>query len=128
MADSSDRKTLGAELDAARGAITGHAAAVRRDWNLSARLKTSVTNNRLAWVAGAAVVGLLLSKIPPLRRKVVVEVPHFAIGKVEKRGKRGLLASVLKVGLALAKPALGLWAKERWFSNRATAISRQERP
>ncbi len=116
MAKPPDRKELIAELAAARAALTAYATAVRHDLDLGARLKRSFQTNRTAWLGGAAVLGLLLSKVPSTRRKVVIHAPSAEAGKA---GKAGLLLLALKFGLNFAKPALLVWVKDRWLGRSA---------
>ena len=126
MAEPTDQKNLSAELAAARGKITGHTKALRHEWDLSARLKSSVERNRPAWIMGAALLGLLLSKIPPLRRTVVVEAPRFGFRAPEKRAKIGVFRSAVKIGLDLARPAVVFWAKRRFFPDIESTPSKRQ--
>lgn len=110
MANPPDRKALIAELAASRAALTGYATALRDDVALGAKLKRSFHANRTAWFSGAAVVGLLLSRLTGRRTKVVIHSP------VAEAGKTGLVLSALKFGLNFAKPALVGWITDRWLS------------
>lgn len=123
MAEPTDKKKLAQELDAARNRMTGYVGALRHDLDIGARLKTGVTKNPVAWFAGAVVVGLILSRIPSKRRKVVVKGPSFRNKDVENAGKAATALAVLKFGLDFAKPALVAWAKRRYFSGKANATS-----
>lgn len=125
MADSADQKRLTVELAAARGRMTGYVEALRHDLDFGARLKSGVAGNRIAWFAGAVVIGLLLSRIPPTRRKVVVKGPAFRSNQREKAGKAAMLLTVLKFGLDFAKPALVAWTKQRFFSGRKRTTQRR---
>ena len=118
MAETTGKQTLTSELASARGRMTGYAAAIRRDLDVGARLKISVTRNSPAWYAGAAVLGLLLSKIPPMHRKVVVGTPAFFPSQTRKAGKLAMLLGVLKFAADFAKPALLFWSKRRFLSGR----------
>lgn len=128
MAETTDKQNLAAELANARARMMGYTAAIRRDLDVGARLKSSVAKNTAAWFAGAAVLGLLLSKIPPLRRKVIVEVPSFRSAPVQKAGKMAAFFGILKFAADFAKPAIVLWAKRRFVSERPSPKSpRDER-
>lgn len=118
MPESTDKQTLAKELAEARDRMMSYTAAIRRDLDVGARLKSSVARNTGAWFAGAAVLGLLLSKIPPLRRKVVVEVPSYRAARVEKAGNMAALLGMLKFAADFAKPAIILWTKRRFLSDR----------
>lgn len=113
MANSPDREALIAELAASRAALTGYTTALRADVALGAKLKRSFQANRTVWLGGAAVLGLLLSKVSSTRRKVVIHAP------VAEAAKAGLVLSALKFGLNFAKPALFGWMKDRWLSRSA---------
>jgi len=118
MAESTDRKTLIAELANARDTLTGYTAALRHDMDFGANLKRRVRGNPTAWFGGAALFGLLLSRIPPLRRKPVVRGPIFARGQAEQAGKVAFGLTILKFVLDFARPTLLRWVKERYL-NRA---------
>lgn len=111
MANSSDHQALIAELAASRAALTGYTTAVRHDLDLGAKLKRSFKANQTAWLGGAAVLGLLLSKVPSTRRKVIIHAPPAA-----EAGKLALALTALKFALNFAKPALFDWVKDRWQS------------
>lgn len=113
MAETTDKQALAAELARARGKITEHSTAIGRNLDVGARLKTSVTSNPYAWYAGAAVVGLLLSKFLPIRRKVVVSPDVTFSGQVAKTGKLAMVFGVLKFAANFAKPAFLFWSKWR---------------
>src|ERR1043166_6563704 len=117
MAETTDKQELAAELARARGKRTGYATAIRRDLDVGARLKSSVIRNPCAWYAGAAVVGLLLSKIPTLRRKVVV-APRISFPGRPKTGKLAMVFGLLKFAADFAKPAFLFWLKRRSGSER----------
>lgn len=117
MATPAYRKKLSRDLESSREAMTAYVTALRHDLNFVARLKRSVGQNPLAWYAGAAVLGLLLSKIPPFRRKVVVQGPKLHSDAPKEAGSAALIVTVLKFALDLAKPALLRGFKE-WMSRR----------
>lgn len=123
MADSTDKTKLTAELAAARGRMAGYVAALRHDFDFGAKLKVGVAKNPAAWFAGAAVVGLLLSKIPPSPRKVVVKGPALRGSQAEQGGKAALLLTLLKFSLDFAKPALIAWTKKSIFTGRSRRAS-----
>jgi hypothetical protein len=103
MADQARKQSLRIDLDTARSRVTGYVTALRHDLNVGARLKSSLAHNRVAWFGAAGVLGLLLSKIPASRRKVVVKGPN---GQAEKAGKAAFALTALKFGLSIAKPAI----------------------
>ena len=110
MANPPDRKALIAELAASRAALAGFATALREDVAVGAKLQRSFHANRTVLISGAAVLGLLLSRLPGRRTKVVIQSP------AAQAGKAGLVLSALKFGLNFAKPALVGWITDRWLS------------
>ena len=114
--DPVEQSTLVAELSAARREIIRHGAALGDDWNLAARLRRSVSNNRLAWISGATVLGLLLSRLVPSRRKIVVVPPSPGLNQKKTTWTGAILLGVLKLGFTFVKPALTAWAQQRFSS------------
>ncbi len=123
MAGDPRKQTLTADLAAARARLTGYATALRHDLHVSRRLKSGVSGNPIAWFGGATVVGLLLSKLPPARRKVVVKGPAIRNDSAEKAGKAAFLLTALKFAFDFAKPTLIAWAKQRMFSEAGGSVS-----
>ena len=113
-----DKAVLIAELDAARAKIDKTGAAlreageeVRRKFDLSARAKESFAKHKPAWLGGAALFGLLLSKLPARKTTVFVGQASGATGKL------GAVWGVLKFAGGLAKPFLGDLAA-KWLASR----------
>ncbi len=116
MAEPTDRKELIAELDAARSALAGYGRAIRHDLDFGHILKRSFRRHAPVWFGGAAIVGLLLSRLPARRQKVVMKTPLFGgAKKAEKAGVIALALPVLKFALDFAKPAMLRWFKSRYF-------------
>ena len=113
-----DKATLIAELDAARAKIdkTGTSLReageeVRRKFDVSARAKESFAKHKPAWLGGAALFGLLLSKLPARKTTVFVGQASGVAGKM------GAVWGVLKFAGGLAKPFLGDLAA-KWLASR----------
>ncbi|MEO8350585.1 MAG: hypothetical protein ABI680_02570 [Chthoniobacteraceae bacterium] len=124
MATPIDRKALKSELALSREAMTAYVAAVRYDLDLGAKLKRGVRANPLVWYAAASVIGFLLSKSPPLYRKVVVKgpkLPKLSSDAPEKAGKAAVVVTLLKFGLDFAKPTLLRWFKDRFLGAKPSA-------
>lgn len=115
MAPTVDCKRVRTELESSRDAMTAYAAALRHDLDLGSKLKRGVRNHPLGWYAAAGVLGLLLSKIPPLHRRVVVKGPKLPGNAPEEAGLIALGIPVLKFALDFAKPALLRWFKDRFL-------------
>ncbi len=106
-----DKAALIAELDAARAKIAEAGEDVRRKFDVSARAKESFKKNRPIWLGGAAIFGLLLSKLPARKTTVFVDQASGATGKL------GAAWGVLKFAGGLAKPFLGDLAA-KWIAAR----------
>ncbi|MEO7318691.1 MAG: hypothetical protein ABIZ56_06860 [Chthoniobacteraceae bacterium] len=116
MANPTDKKTLIAELAAARGELRGYTTALRHDLDFGARLKRSVRSHPAVWFGGAAVLGLLLSRISPGRRKAAVPSSILRSPKTAQAGKAAFALTALKFAFDFARPALLRWIKERYMS------------
>ena len=112
MADPTKKQSLILALHEARGQLGGNIAGLKEDLSVGKRFRRSVRENRFAWFGGAAVLGLLLAKLPPMGRKVVVPQPIFARSP-EKAGKAALLLGALKIALDLGRPMIMSWLKDR---------------
>lgn len=110
MANQARKYSLIAELDSARAQLTDYTAAVRRDLDIGARLKAGFARNPTAWFGAAAVCGVILSRIPSSRRKVVVKGPAT---RNQQAGKAAFVLAALKFGLDFAKPAITGWVGKK---------------
>ena len=125
MAEQTLKQSLIADLESARAQLAGYSTALRHDLNVGARLKGGVARNPVAWFGAAAVVGLLLSKIPSPRRKTVIKMPASGKKQAGTAGKAAFALGALKLGLDFAKPAIMSWISkqlhDRMGSRRAGA-------
>jgi hypothetical protein len=124
MADPAKKQSLIREIQEARGQVAGNIVALKQDLSIGNRFRRSVRENPLAWYGSAALIGLLLSKIPPMGKKVVVPRPIFA--KEQKAGKAAMILGAIKIALDLGRPLIINWLKER-ASNRPP-MGRTPRP
>ena len=103
MADGDDRKSaLIAELAGQRARLSRHAECVQESMDVGARLRASFAGNRVAWLAGAAFVGVVLVRLRP-GRKVKMKGESAT---VKAAVGAGILLPVLKIAFDLARPAL----------------------
>ncbi len=121
MAYPARKEVLIADLATARTELAGYGQALARDLDVGARVKRGVRTHPAGWFGGAALLGLLLSKLPPLRRKVVVTPSLFRREPARGAGKAALIVTLAKLALDLAKPALTAWIKRRLFSGETAA-------
>lgn len=124
MADAAKKQSLIVQLREARGQIAGNISGLKQDLSIGQRFRRSVRENPVVWYAGAALLGLLLAKIPSMGKKIVVPQPIFT--KEPKAGKAAALLAGLKIILDFGRPTIMNWLKEHALS-RAAAQARPER-
>jgi hypothetical protein len=112
MAQDQRKAELTAELARARNRIAGNFGALRHDFDLPGRFKDAVMRKPVAWIGGATLFGILLSKLPARRKEVFVHSDGKP-AKVGNAGKAGLLLGALKIALDLSRPAITKWASQR---------------
>jgi hypothetical protein len=113
MADQDLKQSLINELAVARSQVGINKSELREDVAVGKKLKRQLRQNPLPWFAGAAVLGLLLSKLPPMRRKVVVKPPKIRPSKQEEVGKAGIAVALLHFLLQIARATLTKLLRER---------------
>jgi len=108
MASLQDRKSeLIFALDQARRRVSTHASGVRANAHPGKKLRSSFSQHKLAWLGGAALLGLVLVR-PSRRNKKAPSSP--ATGSVARSARVGLLIGALKLAFDLSKPLLTSWA------------------
>jgi len=96
MAEPDVKIELAADLDRARARLARNFGALRRDLDVPTHLKHSFHDNKAAYIGGATLFGLLLSKLPTRRKKIYVErKSKAAVKEVEKAGIWLMLLQVL---------------------------------
>lgn len=105
MAEQSRKQTLITELAAARTHLARDIIVVGEDMDFGARIESNYARHYSVWLSGAAILGLMLSRLLPSRGKGAVG-PGYRDYRVEKPGKAALIFTVLKFAVSLAKPAL----------------------
>ena len=110
MAQDTRKSELIAELALARRSISANAHMLGRDLNFVSRAKRSVRRNQFAWLTGSGLFGYVLAKLPARTKKVIVDTKGRKPQSTEKSVvKAGLLVTVLKLALDVARPALTKW-------------------
>ena len=90
------KEELSAQLDQARGRLAQSMGAVRQDLDVGRHLKESLRAHKGAFLGGAGVLGLLLAKLPPRKKKIYVErKSKERVKDVEKAGIWLLLLQLL---------------------------------
>ena len=104
MAEQSVKIALAADLDRARARLARNADALLRDLDVPAHLKHSFHENKAAYIGGATVFGLLLSKLPARKKKIYVE--RKGSGSVKEVEKAGLWLVLLQFLFKTFRPMI----------------------
>jgi hypothetical protein len=116
MADRTLKQSLINELAIARSQFGVNKAELREDVALGRKLKRQLHRHPVPWFAGAAIIGLLLSKLSSMRRRVVINPPKRRRPQPEEMGKAGFAVALLNFVLQLAKPTLLILIRDRLTS------------
>lgn len=113
MAGREDRKAeLVAQLARARASLDRSAAHVRDAVDIPRRIRRNVGQNLFVWLGGAALIGVVISKLPRRTKKVYVDADGKRIAS-SGVAKTGLLLAAAKVAFDFARPTLMKMAAER---------------
>jgi hypothetical protein len=112
MAEDRRKAELIAELARARARLTANAQGLRTELDFPTKARRAFTRHPAVWIGGAALLGLLVAKLPARRKKGVVK-RKGAEPVLEKAGQAGLLLGALKIAFDFARPALLKWATQR---------------
>ena len=87
MAEPRVKIELAADLEKARARLARNFGALRQDLDLGTHFKHSFHENKAAYIGGATVLGLLISKLPARKKKIYIErKPKSGIKEAEKAG------------------------------------------
>ena len=115
MADQR-KADLIAQLQRARSQAAANSQALTEDLHVGDHVRENIANNRAAWLSGAVITGLVVSKIPPRTKQVVLHRGGDKTGQaVEKVGLVGVAFGVVKMVFSFFRPML-----MRWFTARLT--------
>jgi hypothetical protein len=112
MAEDERKVELSATLARSRTRITDNVHALGRDLDFVSRARRAFKTHPAVWIGGAVLIGLIISRVP-LGRKKVVKPGKKAEPTYEKVEKAGLLLGALKIAFDIAKPTLMGWATRR---------------
>lgn len=113
MAQDDNKAELIAELARARARWTQGALTLRHDLDFSTRVKKAFKSSPLPWMGGAALLGLIIARLPRKRTKVVI-TRKSKEPAMETAGKAGLILGALKIAFDFARPTLLHWATQRF--------------
>jgi hypothetical protein len=125
MADSAKKRELIAQIDRARSKATAFQRELKEDFDIGERvhevgdqvkygLRESVDHHRGIWLGSAALIGLLISKIPP-RTKVIMggNGSKKTTREAKKVGIAGMLVAALGWVFSLVRPMIISWGRKR---------------
>jgi len=110
MAESS-KVELAASLEKSRAKMARNAEALKHDLDVATRLQHSFHENKAAYVGGAAIFGLLLSKLPSRKKKVYVK--SKGKGEIKDAEKAGFWLILLQFAFKALQPMLTSLVKSR---------------
>jgi hypothetical protein len=115
MAELEDRKAaLIAELSRARADLARHSSGMRGAPKVGDRVNAGLARNRKVWLSGAALIGLILGRVPARTKTVPVgQLSRKDRDQFARAGKAGFFVGILKLLIDLAKPLLIAWATKR---------------
>ena len=130
MKQPDDKASILAEITAARARLTAAAEelratgeGVKRSLDVPGRIGESFRKHRPAWLGGAALFGLLLSKLPTRKKTVYVD---RKTGEQYANGSRASFAwSAVKTVAGLAKPLITQLAGSRLAEWAARHVNKQ---
>ena len=127
MANIDDQKVaLIAQLDRTRSRLAANRRELAEDLDVPKKLKSSFVGHRGVWLGGAALFGLIISRLPPRRKKSAPPSKAKATAKVEaeRAGMAGIGFALLKIAFNVAKPILISWATKRMNRGMASPPAR----
>jgi hypothetical protein len=116
MAD--EKNELIEQLARARAGLSESFGAIRTDVDVPAKLHRSFQRNKLLWLAGAAVSGVVLAKLPARKKKVYVKGDGEK--KVREVAEAGIAIVVLKFALSALRPVVTSFITKKaadWFED-----------
>lgn len=107
MAEPDLKATLIADLERARAGLAVSGAALRRDLDLDAHFKASFHEHKSAYIGGATLLGLIISKLPARKKKVYVEKKSGKSKETIKEAeKAGIWLVLLQFLFSTLRPVL----------------------
>ncbi|MEO8204689.1 MAG: hypothetical protein ABI615_00815 [Chthoniobacterales bacterium] len=112
------RAQILAELEKTRSAVLQNTAHLRHDLDISAQIRASVAKHAYGWVAGALLVGFLLSKRGNSRKQKQLPSKKYKRGEkrdtvpevVEKATTLSLLIAGVRMAMPFIKPIVSAYA------------------
>jgi hypothetical protein len=120
MADSR-KADLIAQLDRARSQAAANSRALGDDLQVGDKLKENIDRHRGAWLSGALLTGLVISKLPARKETVVLNngrPNRKATKELEKVGILSLVLSAVKFAFSVVRPFALKWLTKRFTEGR----------
>ena len=114
-----------ARLDAQRPMLSRHYQGIRRGANIGRRMQRSAQGHPSIWMAAAASIGWLFSRIPA--RKKTIYVDKAGDKKVRRGFMAALLLGLIKIVADVAKPAIVAFASKKIADSLALTSKVQRR-
>src|SRR5437879_541183 len=109
MAD--EKYELIGQIARARAELSESFGEVRRDVDVPAKLRRSYGNHKLLWLAGAAIAGVVLAKLPARKKKV--HAKQDSAKTVLHAAETGIALIVLRFVLASLRPAISAFVAKK---------------
>ena len=127
MAQDDNKAELITELAQARARLTQSALALRHNLDFPQRAKKAFKSSPLPWMGGAALLGLIIARLPGKKTKVVI-ARKSKEPALETAGKAGLILGAMKIAFDFARPTLLHWATRRFSDYAARGQAQGFRP
>jgi hypothetical protein len=119
---SQDRKQqLVNKLENSRREFSYGIAGLREDLNVSRNFQRCFRRHKIAWLAGSALTGWILARLPARKKKVKVYVDRHDRKKIKEVKRGGALMALAKFAIGIAKPAITAYATKKVADLAATA-------
>jgi hypothetical protein len=106
-----DKTELIAQLDRARAQFAQNLDGLRRDADIGAHLKHSISAHKAAWIGSAGIAGWVLSRLPSRKKKVIVR--EGGDQKLKHIAEAGMILSILKTLFTLFRPVIMSFASKK---------------
>ena len=113
MAQSNRKAQLIAEIERSRADLAVNLRGVRSDISVGSRIKRGFSKQKTVWLAGAAVAGWLLTRIPARKKAAAPAVSEVASKHTKENERKGIALALLSVAVTLLKPAATAFAQKK---------------
>ena len=114
-----DKDFLAARLEQDRQKMAVQMSKLKKDYNLAHRLRTSMQRDPWPWLAGAAIIGFLVSRVPARRKEVYLPsdpVKPRLRGEARSPGGDQIQNQVMNKIWSLAKPIISTYIGRKLYN------------